>query len=90
MDTRKISEDHERRISALERRASFSAIEAKELRECRERAGLTLRALGKLAGFSHVYIGEMERGEIRVPAATAAKLIAAFRSADKTPPRLVR
>ncbi|TML31917.1 MAG: helix-turn-helix domain-containing protein [Actinobacteria bacterium] len=51
------------------------------LRELRERAGLSLRALGALSNYSHSYLHDLERGVKQPTADTAARLDGAL-SAD--------
>lgn len=48
------------------RRIKGAAVTGAELRALRIKAGLSLVALAKLAGYHAVYIGSMERGEVRI------------------------
>lgn len=44
------------------------------LREARQKRGLSLRALSEKVGKSHVFLGEVERGDAALPVAIAPRL----------------
>jgi transcriptional regulator with XRE-family HTH domain len=55
------------------------------IRAARRAKGLTLRALGKVVGLSHVFLGEMERGLRALPEGRCAAIATALDLPDIVP-----
>lgn len=57
-----------KRDGGSRRRVAGSCITGAELRAMRVKAGLSQVQLAKLAGYHAVYVGAMERGEVKITA----------------------
>lgn len=57
-----------KREGGSRRHRAGSVATGAEVRALRVKAGLSQVALGKLAGYHPVYIGAMERGEVKITA----------------------
>lgn len=54
-----------------------------QLKAWRKSAGLTLRAVGDLLGYTHAFIDDVERGR-RSPQTVVSKLIAIYKTIEKS------